>query len=118
MNDITRRDALKLTAISCVLPAAADATQASKPDQPADQHSPGKPAAADNADRQRIIAAGLTKDEADCRELTGQLAGTLLNLPQLHVMDDHKISHAIHVIQYRILARPTYRKYLEIAKKS
>jgi len=33
-----------------------------------------------------------------------------------HPMDDHEVAHAIHVIQHKLLARPTYRKYLEMAK--
>jgi hypothetical protein len=31
-------------------------------------------------------------------------------------MDDHEVAHAIHVIQNKLLGRPTYRKYLETAK--
>ena len=69
-----------------------------------------------HADRARVIAAGLTEAEADCWEMAGQLAGKLFDLPKLHVMDDQEITHAIHLIQYRLLARPAYRKYLEIAK--
>jgi hypothetical protein len=33
-------------------------------------------------------------------------------------MDRQEIAAAIHVIQYKLLARPTYRRYLELAKKS
>jgi hypothetical protein len=65
-----------------------------------------------------MIAAGFTPDEAECWLRTEKLSRKLLSLPKLHVMDDHELSHAVHTIQYRILARPTYRKYLEIAKGS
>jgi hypothetical protein len=33
-------------------------------------------------------------------------------------MDRQEIAAAIHVIQYKLLSRPTYRRYLELAKKN
>jgi hypothetical protein len=68
----------------------------------------------DKQDRARVLAAGFTSDEADCWSFTAKLTGKLLELPRLLEMDDHEIVHAIHTIQYRILARPTYRKYREV----
>lgn len=32
-------------------------------------------------------------------------------MPKLHVMDDHEVAHDAHVIQNKLLGRPTYRKY-------
>ena len=64
-----------------------------------------------------VIAAGLTQEEAECWELAGTLAGKFFQLPKLHQMDDHEVAHAIHVVQYKLLARPAYRKYLELAGK-
>lgn len=133
MNEMTRRDALKFAAATSALGAASSAfaqTQTSpalserkKDDQHKDddqrkdeEKKHGMTPEQEQADRKRIIEAGMTEDEADCWELTAKLAGKLLGLPQLHVMDEHELTHALHVIQYRILARPTYRKYLEIAK--
>lgn len=67
-------------------------------------------------DRDRVIACGLTDDEADCWELAATLARKLFELPKLHPMDDHEVAHAIHVIQNKLLGRPTYRQYLKLAQ--
>lgn len=59
-------------------------------------------------DRERVIACGLTDDEADCWELAATLARKLFELPKLHQMDDREVAHAIHVIQNKLLGdRPT-----------
>lgn len=73
---------------------------------------------ADSLDRDRkfVLEAGLTEAEADCWKATAEAAGKFLALPKLHPMDDHEVAHAIHVIQNKLLSRPTYRKYLELAK--
>ena len=60
-------------------------------------------------------AVGLTGQEAECLELAGTLAGRLYNLPTLHETDWHDLVHAIHIVQNRPLARPAYRKYLQLA---
>jgi hypothetical protein len=67
-------------------------------------------------DRDFVIAAGLTEAEADCWAVVADAAGKFFALPKLHPMDDHEVAHAIHVIQHKLLSRPTYRKYLETAK--
>ena len=73
----------------------------------------------ESAQRRAVKAAGFTDEEADCWELCGQLAGAYFRLEQVfassaqHENDQHEISHAIHEIQNRLLARPTYRRYLE-----
>jgi hypothetical protein len=67
-------------------------------------------------DRKHVIAAGLNEAEADCWVATANAAAKFFALPQLHNMDDHEVSHAIHVIQNKLLARPAYRKYLELTK--
>ena len=36
-------------------------------------------------------------------------------LPKLHDMDTHEVAHAIHVIQHKLLSRPVYRRYKELA---
>ena len=69
-----------------------------------------------SADRKFVLEAGLTDAEADCWAAAADAAGKFFALPKLHVMDDHEVAHAIHVIQNKLLARPTYRKYLELAK--
>lgn len=71
---------------------------------------------AEKKDREFVLKAGLTEKEADCWEKTAAAAGAFFDLPELHPMDDHEVASAIHVIQHKLLARPTYRKYLELAK--
>jgi hypothetical protein len=67
-------------------------------------------------DRDFVLAAGLTEAEADCWAVVADAAGKFFALPKLHPMDDHEVAQAIHVIQNKLLSRPTYRKYLETAK--
>ncbi len=101
MDELTRRGALTLAATlgaTAVATASDDETSAS------------------SADRKRVIAAGLTEAEAECWEITAKAAGKFFALPKLHPMDEHEVAHAIHVIQHKLLSRPTYRKYLELAK--
>lgn len=69
-----------------------------------------------SGDKRRVMAAGMTEAEADCWAATADAAGKFFNLPKLHAMDDHEVAHAIHVIQNKLLGRPVYRKYLELAK--
>lgn len=69
-------------------------------------------------DRDFVIAAGMTEKEADCWELAAQTAGAFFDLPEMHPMDKGEIATAIHIIQNKLLSRPTYRKYLETAKAS
>jgi hypothetical protein len=106
MDDATRRDALKLVAAVGVAAAVGAATSATADEKP-------KPAP---SDRDRVIAAGLTAAEADCWEATANAAGKLFDLPELHPSDKHEVAQAIHVIQQKLLNRPTYRKYLELSK--
>lgn len=70
----------------------------------------------ENQDRDFVMKAGLTDEEADCWEKIAAAAGAFFALPKLHSMDDHEVATAIHVVQHKLLARPTYRKYLELAK--
>jgi hypothetical protein len=67
-------------------------------------------------DRERVIAVGLTDQEAECWELSALLAGKFFQLPKLHQTDDHEVAHAIHVIQNKLLGRPAYRQYLQLAR--
>jgi hypothetical protein len=66
-------------------------------------------------ERDRALAVVLTGQEAECWELTGTLAGRLYNLPTLHETDWHDLVHTIHIIQNKLMARPAYRKYLQLA---
>lgn len=67
-------------------------------------------------DKECIMEAGLTEAEADCWAKTAEAAGAFFQLPTLHPEDAKEVAVAIHVIQNKLLGRPTYRKYLEIAK--
>lgn len=67
-------------------------------------------------DRDFVLDAGMTPEEADCWELAAQCAGKFFELPKMHPMDTQEVATAIHVIQNKLLSRPTYRKYLENAK--
>lgn len=67
-------------------------------------------------DKECIMAAGLTEAEADCWEKIAAAAGAFFQLPQLHPEDNKEVAVAIHVVQNKLLGRPTYRKYLEVAK--
>jgi hypothetical protein len=110
VSDVTRRDALKMVPATGLV-----AIVGGEPDGKA---ADDKEKAQEKADRERVIAAGLTPEEADCWEATAQAAGKFFALPKLHVMDDHEVAHAIHIIQHKLLARPAYRKYLDLAKKA
>lgn len=107
MQDLTRRDALQRTAGAGAGMLAALAPQAPVP-SPEEQRQ---------IDRKAVLASGLTEAEADCWALAADLAGKLFDLPQLHPMDKQEIANAIHVIQYRLLSRPTYRKYKDAVKE-
>lgn len=98
MSELNRRTALQLLG-SAAMGAAAGA-------------DPPK-----RTDRDFVIEAGLTPEEADCWELIAKAAGKFFELPKLHPMDAQEVATAIHVVQNKLLSRPTYRKYLELAKK-
>jgi hypothetical protein len=77
----------------------------------------GDEAAERKLDRDCVLASGMTEAEADCWELAAKLAGKFFELPEMHPMDKQEVATAIHVIQYKLLSRPTYRKYKEMHKK-
>jgi hypothetical protein len=105
-----RRDLLTLGALSLTGAAIAAPTIAAQ-ENAAEQ----KPAP---KDRDFVIAAGMTEKEADCWELIAKAAGAFFELPEMHPMDKSEVASAIHIVQNKLLSRPTYRKYLETAKAS
>lgn len=114
MNDLTRREALQRSAVTAgALLAAAPAAEARADDPPAPQPKPTRPP---STDRDFVLAAGMTPEEADCWALVAQAAGAFFALPELHPMDRGEVASAIHIVQNKILARPTYRRYLELAR--
>jgi hypothetical protein len=100
MNDVTRRAVIGAVAATALVPGFAAA-----------EDTPGE-----KKDRQRVTDAGFTEAEAECWVLLNRAAGKILSLPKLHPMEEHEWAHAIHVLQDRLMARPAYRKYLELAK--
>ncbi len=78
----------------------------------------GRDPAERQADLDRVIACGMTPDEAECWETVADAAGKYFGLPELHPMDRQEVATAIHVIQNKLLARPVYRQYKGMAKAS
>lgn len=105
MQPITRRTALAgaVTALAATSPSA-EASQDEKKSEPLTR------------DQQMVMEAGMTQAEANCWKLTAEAAGAFFALPELHPMDKQEVATAIHVLQNKLLGRPAYRKYLELAK--
>jgi len=106
MDELNRRNALQL---GLGLVAATEA--AANADPPKEQDKKPKV-----SDRDAVVTAGMTAAEADCWQLSGELAGKFFALPKMHPMDAQEVAMAIHVIQNKLLSRPTYRRYLEALK--
>ncbi len=68
------------------------------------------------ADHLAITEAGLTEAEAECWAKVAEAAGAFFQLPELHSLDKAEVATAVHVIQNKLLGRPTYRKYLAAHK--
>ncbi len=98
---LSRRQAIHLTAAATTTPIAVAAL--------ADAFDPP-------TDRDFIMQAGLTAEEADAWASIADAAGKFFALPEQHPMDRQEVAMAVHVIQNKLLGRPTYRRYLELAK--
>jgi hypothetical protein len=68
-------------------------------------------------ERERVMSLGFTEEEAECWVLAASVAGKFFSLPDLHSMEEHEVAHAIHVVQSKLLSRPAYRRYLELARE-
>src|SRR5262249_46357048 len=110
MDDLNRRQVLQRTAGMGLVATLAARGEAVAADERPDEER--------KLDRACVLAGGMTEAEADCWELAAELAGKLFDLPEMHPMDRQEIATAIHALQYRLLSRPTYRKYKEALKKS
>jgi hypothetical protein len=108
MDQPTRRDAFQQTAGLGLLTVLGSLAPAAAAD--------GVAAKVDKSERERVMAVGFTEAEAECWELTANAAGKFFSLPKLHPMDAQEVATAIHVIQNKLLSRPTYRKYLQAAQ--
>lgn len=104
MDDPTRRTLLQsLGALSLLGVTAPEAAAQGKPDAFA-------------AEKERMVSLGMTEAEADCWIKVAEAAGAFLRLPELHPMDKQEVATAFHVVQNKLLSRPTYRAYLEKAR--
>lgn len=119
---MTRRAALRsagvagLTAAGVAAPGIAAADDKPQP-KPAPPVPPGPGPARwtefELKDRRAVLAAGLSEAEADAWLLMNRAGAKLLALPSQHPSDLPDMVDAIHVIQNKLLARASYRKYLD-----
>ncbi|MEL6108288.1 MAG: hypothetical protein AAFU85_19860 [Planctomycetota bacterium] len=116
MSDLTRRSALSAALLAGGVAAVSGSEVSSDETSLSDgaQETPGPP----NSNQAFVIAAGLTKEEAECWTKMAEAAGAFFKLPELHPIDRQEVASAIHIVQNKLLGRPTYRKYLELAKKA
>lgn len=106
MEDLNRRQAvLAATGIAALAGLTSPVKAEEKPNPMVDE----------SAEKKRVMECGMTEAEAECWIVVSQAAGKFFDLPKLHSMDDHEVAHAIHVIQHKLLSRPVYRKYKELA---
>lgn len=111
---LNRRNLLQTGTAALVTGSLVQTTQAvAHTNQSDDQTVSGE---AKTADRVAVLAAGMTEQEADCWEWTAKAAGAFFELPELHPMDASEVASAIHIIQNKLLSRPTYRNYLAAHK--
>ena len=64
-------------------------------------------------EREKVMALGFTEDEAMCWELVARAAAQFFELPQLHPSDAPEVAEAIHIVQNKLMSRPTYRLYVQ-----
>lgn len=110
MDELTRREMMTAVGYTAV-----SASNLSETPESTDLQDKQKKAAP-TADQQFVMKAGMTRQEAECWKLIAEAAGAFFALPEMHQMDRQEVSNAIHIIQNKLLSRPTYRKYLELAK--
>ena len=115
MHQATRRDALLLMALSSgsmsLISGVANA-QSCDDDRVSD--SPDAQTWAE--ERQKVVSLGFTEEEAECWELIARAAGKFFELPELHPSDAPEVAEAVHIIQNKLMSRPTYRRYRQPAR--
>ena len=116
MDELTRRSALRQTAGAGLFVALTPAATAGAEPAADDTKARDKATELPEGERDRVMAVGMTEAEAECWEFAAKTAGKFFSLPELHPMDKQEIATAIHVIQNKLLSRPTYRRYVELAK--
>ncbi len=104
MNELTRRQVLRAAAAAGLLGGTTASALARKTLTVQERTQ---------VDRDFVLEAGMTEAEADCWDAANQFAGAYLGLEPMG--QGHEHIHAIHVLQEKMLSRPTYRRYLEAA---
>jgi hypothetical protein len=56
-----------------------------------------------------LRALGMTDEEQNLWDALAAVAGRMLQLPDLHPMEQHEVAHDFHKLQLRLLARPGLR---------
>lgn len=120
MDEITRRNMLRTAAAAGVTTTVAAPSVASADEL--EQRAAGSPGSCEWTeeelqDRQRVLNAGFTEDEADAWLLVARAGAKLFSLPELHPSDKPDIVQAIHVLQNKLMLRPAYKKYRDQAPK-
>src|SRR3712207_989421 len=59
--------------------------------------------------RDSLARLGMTPAELDIWDALARVAGSMLQLPVLHPMEQHETAHDFHKLQLRLLARPGLR---------
>ena len=103
MSEVNRREVIGIAAGAIAL-AALTPAGAPAEDKP-------KPGGDDKTEKQHVMSVGMTEAEADCWIAVAAAAGKFFELPELHPMDKQEVVQAIHIIQYKLMSRPAYRKY-------
>ncbi|MFN3192424.1 MAG: hypothetical protein ACE361_18070 [Aureliella sp.] len=122
MPDIARRSLLLGAITTGALGSLASQVQAqdgadvSKTDEKETKKPSEKEAVTGSVDRSAVLEAGMTEQEADCWRKIADAAGAFFQLPEMHPMDATEVASAVHVIQNKLLGRPTYRAYLAAHK--
>jgi hypothetical protein len=118
MDDLTRRAMLRATGFAGMMaivgvtaPAASGAGDRANAQPEQDPEAKPDLPPFPEADKKRVMACGFTEAEANCWNAVNEACTQYFNLPKLHVMDDHELAHAFHVLQYRLMMRPAYRQY-------
>lgn len=104
MKQLSRRTAIGLTTAASTLALITKPPQASEQTAEEDGYDA-------QAERAYVMKCGMTAEEADCWIAVADAAAKFFELEELHPMDDQEVAQAIHVIQNKLLSRPTYRRY-------
>ncbi|WP_031466367.1 hypothetical protein [Sciscionella sediminilitoris] len=116
MDELNRRTMLRGTAMAgAAVPMAASQANAAAPENTEPPKGDWTPE--ERADRERVLAAGFTEQEADAWLLLNRAGAALIALPRLHPSDETELPQDIHALQNRLMLRPAYRAYRSMAPR-